>query len=146
MTRGRLGWIVAILALVALVTPGSRAQDLRGNPFSCVVAVSTAVTITAVGGDCAAKPGFGAYITDVEFSTNAAGIAADSFPTLKYGTGTTCGTGTTIFWGAFSPAATQNVIYATLATPIRLPVNVDMCWIDSSAGSKFLVITGYYTP
>jgi len=64
---------------------------------------------------------------------------------LKYGTGTNCGTGTTIFWGAFSPAATQNVIYAQLAIPIRLGVNQDVCWIDSSAGSKFIVISGYYT-
>jgi hypothetical protein len=146
VTRGRAGWIAAILLLGALVTPGPRAQGLIGQPVSCVVPVSTATTITAVGGDCAAKPGFRLFVTDIHFSTNAAGIAADSFPTLKYGTGTTCGTGTTIFWGAFSPAATQNVIYAQLATPILLPVNVDVCWIDSSAGSKFLVLTGYVKP
>jgi hypothetical protein len=141
----RAGWIVALVLLAALLTPASRAQ-LRGDPVRCVVPVSTATTIQAVGGDCAAKPNLSLSVTDIEFSTNAAGIAADSFPTLKYGTGTTCGTGTTIFWGAFSPAATQSVIYATLATPIRLPQNVDVCWIDSTAGSKFLVITGYYTP
>lgn len=146
MTRGRVGWIAALVLGAALLQPASRAQGLRGNPVSCIVTVSTSVAITAVGGDCAAKPGFGLYVTDIEFSTNAAGVAADSFPTLKYGTGTTCGTGTTVFWGAFTPAATQGTVIAQLATPIRLPVNVDLCWIDSTAGSKFLVITGYYTP
>lgn len=146
MTRPRAGWIVALLLLAGLVGPRSHAQGLRGNPVSCIVTVSTATTIQAVGGDCAAKPGFTLYVTDILFATNAGAIAADSFPTLKYGTGTTCGTGTTVFWGALTTAATQATVIQTFATPIRLPLNVDVCWIDSTAGSKFLVITGYYTP
>jgi hypothetical protein len=31
-------------------------------------------------------------------------------------------------------------------TPIRLPPNVDVCWINSTAGSKAWVITGFYAP
>jgi hypothetical protein len=142
--RGRILAIAALL--LALVAAPASAQQLRGQPVSCVVTVSTAVTITAVGGDCAAKPGLTLWVTDIAFSTNAAGIAADSFNTLKYGTGTTCGTGTTVFWGAFTAAATQAIVVQTLANPIRLPAGVDVCWINSTAGSKFLVITGYYTP
>lgn len=139
--------MVAILLLVGLLTPPSHAQ-LRGDPFQCVVTVSTATTIQAVGGQCAAvyRPGLAMSITDISFSTNAAGIAADSFNTLKYGTGTTCGTGTTVFWGAFSAAATQATTTQKFLTPLRLPQNSDLCWINSTAGSKFLVITGYYTP
>lgn len=146
MTRGRAGWIAAILLLVALVTPASHAQPARGDAVRCVVPVSTATTIQAVGGDCAARPGYTLWVTDISFSTNAAGIAADSFNTLKYGTGTTCGTGTTVFWGAFTAAATQATATETFATPMRLPANVDVCWINSTAGSKFLVITGFATP
>lgn len=145
MTRGRLGWIVAIGLLVGLLSPPSHAQ-LRGDPIGCTVTVSTATTITAVGGACAARPGMALNVTDILFATNAGGIAADSFDTLKYGTGTTCGTGTTVFWGAMTTAATQTTVFHHFTTPIRLPQNVDVCWINSTAGSKFLVITGYYTP
>lgn len=143
--RGRAGWIVAFVFLAALVSPTPTAQ-LRGDPIRCVVTVSTATTITAVGGDCAAKPNLSLFVTDILFATNAGGIAADSFDTLKYGTGTTCGTGTTVFWGAMTTAATQTTVFHHFTTPIRLPQNVDVCWINSTAGSKFLVITGYYTP
>jgi hypothetical protein len=145
VTRARLGWIVAFVLLAASLAPPSQAQ-LRGEPIRCVVTVSTATTITAVGGACAARPGFSLFITDILFATNAGAIAADTFNTLKYGTGTTCGTGTTVFWGALTTAATQATVIQSFATPIRLPENVDVCWINSTAGSKFLVITGYHTP
>lgn len=140
----RLLW--PILVLVALWAPTSQAQQLRGEPIRCVVTVSTATTITAVGGDCTAHANASLYITDILFATNAGAIAADSFDTLKYGTGTTCGTGTTVFWGAMTTAATQQTVVQTFSTPLRLPQNVDLCWINSTAGSKFLVISGYYAP
>lgn len=146
MIRARAGWIAAFVALAALCVGPTQAQVTRGTPVSCTVTVSTATTITAVGGDCAAKPGLRLWVTDVLFATNAGAIAADSFPTLKYGTGTTCGTGTTVFWGAMTAAATQATVVQHLMTPIALPVNNDVCWISSTAGSKFIVITGYYTP
>lgn len=148
MTRLRSagGWVVAFVLLSALIGPSSQAQPQRGEPIRCTVTISTATTIQAVGGDCAAKPGLSLSITDISFSTNAGAIAADTFNTLKYGTGTTCGTGTTVFWGAMTTAATQATVFQSFTTPIRLPQNVDVCWINSTAGSKFLVITGYYTP
>jgi hypothetical protein len=145
VTRARWGGIGALVLGLALLSAPASAQ-LRGDPISCTVTVSTATTITAVGGSCAARPGFTLWVTDVLFATNAGGIAADSFNTLKYGTGTTCGTGTTVFWGAMTTAATQTTVFHHFTTPIRLPANVDVCWINSTAGSKFLVITGYYTP
>ncbi len=117
------------------------------NRFRCTVAVSTATTIQAVGGSCAAPgAGLSLYITDILFSTNAAGIAADSFNTLKYGTGGTCGTGTTVFWAAFTAAATQAAAQQSLATPIKIPANNEICWINTTAGSKFLVISGFIAP
>lgn len=137
--------MLAFILLSTLIGSPSHAQ-MRGDPIRCVVTVSTATTITAVGGDCAAKPNLSLFVTDILFATNAGGIAADSFNTLKYGTGTTCGTGTTIFWGAMTTAATQATVFHHFMTPLRLPQNVDVCWINSTAGSKFLVISGYYTP
>lgn len=146
MTRERGGWILAGLLLLASIGPPSHAQQLRGLPVSCTVAISTATAQTAVGGDCAAKPGLTLWITDINFSTNAAGIASGSFNSLVYGTGSACATGTVLFWAAMTPAATQATVIQSFATPMRLPANVDLCWINSSAGTKFAVITGYYTP
>lgn len=138
-----------VLALLAVGAIGNwqapvGAQGPRGEPIRCVVTVSTATTITAVGGDCAAKVGLALNVTDITFSASATGIAADAFPTLKYGTGTACGTGTAIFWGQLSAGAL--VVPDHFLTPIKLPANVDVCWISSTAGSKFIVISGYYTP
>lgn len=116
----------------------------RGTDIRCTVEVSTATTIQAVGGSCAAPgAGLSIYVTDIQFSSNAQGIAADAFPTLKYGTGGTCGTGTAIFWLAMLPAATQTHAVAHFVTPIKIPANNEICWINSTAGSKALVITGY---
>jgi hypothetical protein len=142
----RAGWIVALVLLAGMVGPSPRAQVMRGDPISCTVPVSTATTLQAVGGSCAARPGLRLWVTDINFSSSASGIAADSFPTLKYGTGTTCGTGTTVFWGAFTAAAVQQAVVQPFTTPYALPTGVDVCWINSTAGSKFIVITGYYTP
>lgn len=139
MRRAGLG----LLALVCLVLTVPVRAQIRFEPIRCVVTVSTATTIQAVGGDCAAKVGQALFITDILSMTNASGIAADSYNTLKYGTGTTCGTGTTVIWFAMTPAATQTTVFDNSTYPIRLPQNVDLCWINSTAGSKGWVIKGY---
>jgi hypothetical protein len=119
----------------------------RTDGIRCTVTVSTATTIQAVGGSCAA-PGVGLsiYVTDILFATNAGAIAADSFNTLKYGTGGTCGTGTNVFWGAMNTAAAQTTTIQSFETPIKIPANNEICWINSTAGSKFLVISGFIAP
>lgn len=142
--------VVAVLTNAAALwfLPPAHAQgDLPGSPIRCVVTVSTATTLQAVGGNCLAPgPQQSIYITDILFATNAAGIAADSFNTLKSGTGGTCGTGTAVIWGAFTTAATQATVVENLKTPIRVAANNEICWINSTAGSKFLVINGYVGP
>lgn len=138
-------YLRALAVLAVFSASPVLAQTVPGEPFSCVVTVSTATTITAVGGACAAQQGRVLNITDILFSANAGAIAADTFNTLKYGTGTACGTGTTVFWGAMATAATQQTVIQSFRTPIKLPSNVDVCWINSTAGSKFIVITGYVT-
>lgn len=116
------------------------------NRIRCTVTVSTATTITAVGGSCAA-PGanLSLYITGVHASSSAAaGTAADSMPTLKYGTGGTCGTGTTVWWLSLQAANTTTI--EPFATPIKIPANNEICWIMSTAGTKAWVITGFIAP
>ena len=116
------------------------------NRIHCVVVVSTAITVQAVGGSCA-TPGAGnsIYVTDIAFGTSAAaGVAADSFPTLKYGTGGTCSAGTTVVWQALTAANTT--VQQSYHTPIKVPANNELCWIMTTAGSKVVEITGYIAP
>lgn len=115
------------------------------NRIHCVVAVSTATTLTAVGSSCAAPgAGLSIYVTDVYFSASASGIAADAFPTLKYGTGGTCGSGTAVFWQHLSASAVNAV--DNRSTPIKIPANNEICWITSTAGSKAIQISGFIAP
>lgn len=121
------------------------ARSDHPNAIRCTVTTSTATTIQAVGGSCAAPgAGLSIYVTDINFSASATGIAADAFPTLKYGTGGTCGTGTTVFWGVLSAAAVTFQDNRTI--PIKIPANNEVCWISTTAGSKFLVIGGFIAP
>lgn len=116
------------------------------NRIGCYVAVSTATTIQAVGGSCA-TPGAGLsiYITDISFSTSAAaGTTADSFPTLKSGTGGTCGTATAVVWGALTTA--NSTVVANLSQPIKLAAAHELCWIMTTAGSKVVRVNGFIAP
>ena len=133
------------LLLLALLLPCSLLAQTRGEPFRCTVTVSTATTLTAVGGSCAGEAGLSMYITDITVgSTVISSTAADAMPTLKYGTGSTCGTGTTVFWLGQLLAFTT--ITDNRTTPIRIPPGNDMCWIHSASGTKHWVISGYKAP
>lgn len=135
--------------LSAFVLCGSvaSAQSVPGELVNCRVPVSTATTIQAVGGPCAANPnGLALYITDITFSSDAGAIAADAYNTIKYGTGTACGTGTVTIWSAMTVVASQGSTIQSFRSPLRVPPGNDLCWINSTAGSKSLVITGYRAP
>lgn len=145
----RLGRVLFAALLVVGLASSARAQTITSAPrstFSCFVAASTATTITAFGGSCVAPgAGLSLYLTDVVFSSStAAGTAADSFPTIKTGTGGTCGTGTTVKWAALNVANTA--IVSTFTTPIKMPANSELCWIDSTAGTRTILVNGYIGP
>lgn len=113
----------------------------------CKATASTATTLTAFGGSCAA-PGasLSLYITDITSSTNAAGIAADSYNTVKFGTGGTCGTGTTVLYAAMTAAAAQATVSDHFTTPLKVTANNELCWINSTAGTKDFTISGFIAP
>lgn len=140
---------LALAALLALAASSAGAQTIVSTPrstFSCFVAASTAVTITAFGGSCVAPgAGLSLYLTDVLFaSSSAAGTAADSFPTIKTGTGGTCGTGTAVRWAALNAANTA--VIQQFTTPIKMPANSEICWIDTTAGTRTVTVSGYIAP
>lgn len=130
----------------ALTASGTALNVAVPAGIRCYVPVSTATTIQAVGGSCVAPAaGNSIYITDIAFGTSAAaGTAADSFPTLKSGTGGTCGSATDVVWGALTTA--NSTVVENLTRPIKLTAVHELCWIMSTAGSKTLVITGFVAP
>jgi hypothetical protein len=136
------------LFLVLCLIIGLSVGQAAAQNFRCTVTVSTATTITAVGGDCAGEVGLSHFITSIQASSSAAAVTdADTMLTLKYGTGTNCGTGTTVFWLALHEAnTTVNSSPGLEHTPIRIPPENDICWINSTAGTKAWVITGYSAP
>jgi hypothetical protein len=133
-------YLIVLIALCGMCSAQTTVNG-RKDGFNCVVAVSTATTLTSA---CTAIAGNRAmYVTDIQFGTSAAaGTAADSFPTLKYGTGTTCGTGTTVFWQSLTTA--NSTVVTDLSTPIKIPKGNDICFIMSTAGSKTIQIQGFY--
>lgn len=112
----------------------------------CQVSNSNAVILTAFGGSCVAPgAGLSIYITDIAASaTVIATTTADQFLELKYGTGGTCGTGTNVVWSAYN-LAFQGVV-SDLTTPIKIPANNELCWMDAAAGNKSFVVTGFIAP
>ena len=129
--------ISGLVLCIALLLTAQTTVNGRKDGTNTVVAVSTATTVQALQSSIATNRAI--YITDIEFGSSAAsGTAADSFPTLKYGTGTTCGTGTVVFWQALTAANTTQV--ANYSTPVKIPKGNDICWIMTTAGSKTIQI------
>lgn len=146
---------VALGIVLAASFLGAQSYDGYGDMFvradhpnriRCTQTISTATTLTVMPGCGAPGAGLSIYITDITFSSNVGAIAADTFNTLKYGTGGACGTGTTVFWGRMTPATTQASTDDHYTTPIKIPANNEVCWINSTAGSKFVVISGFIAP
>jgi hypothetical protein len=136
-----------LLVLLMLILPSvAAAQAVTPHErqiISCYVSASTATSLTAVGGSCAA-PGAAVrlYITDVIFGASAvSSTAADSAFTLKYGTGGTCGSGTTSIAGA--PSLANTTVSIHFQAPLILPKNNELCWIHSVAGTKWAIINGF---
>lgn len=146
MKRGILVLALALLIAIPIAwmdtTTHAQIGD-NGRPFRCTVEVSTATAVTAVGGDCAAQAdGRSIWITDIAASSSAAaGTAADSMNTLKFGSGSNCGTGTTVVWAPLYVA--NSTVVGDFTTPIIIPAGKDLCWINSTAGTKTWLISGY---
>ena len=127
------------LAHAQAVSPEKR--NLLNGGLGCFTFVSTSTTLLELTG-CAATAGSTIYITDVIFASSViSATAADSQMTLKYGTGTNCGTGTVVVWVASNLAFTT--VNTPLQSPIRIPKGNALCWIHSPAGTKSVQVLGY---
>jgi hypothetical protein len=119
-----------------------------GGPisWSCGLnAIGTTLT------QCQAAPGAGLslYITDVvnQSQTSTAGLM-----TLRFGTGTNCGTGTgNLFFNSASalmasPANTAAVNHFHLTTPIKVTANNAVCVLGVATNTTNITITGFTAP
>lgn len=113
------------------------------NRVRCTIN-STAVTSTVVTGCAAPGASLSIYITDISFYNTIAGAAANPF-TLQFGTGGTCGTGTTIFWQSWNGAALSGV-EVHLTTPLRITANNEVCFLQVGAGTRLVNLAGFIAP
>jgi hypothetical protein len=126
-----------------LLNPEGRQAVVLDHPrwFQCAMtSTATAATvITTCSGAVAtlAAPGAGLrfYITDFSYSSSIISTTAN-FMTLRYGTGGTCGTGTTSLWvGSNAPAFSPRE--PTLGPNGRKAgVNAEVCFIHPGAGTR----------
>jgi hypothetical protein len=112
------------------------------NRFSCTL-TTTATTSTVITGCTAAGAGLSRYITDISYSSSVISTTANKF-VLQYGTGASCGTGTTVVHRAMTLAFTWGVW--PMQTPLKLAANTDLCILHAAAGTKDVTIQGYIAP
>jgi len=106
--------------------------------------LSTATTLTEI--KAAPGAGLSLYITDISVYNSALSTAtADAHPTLKFGTGANCATGTTTFWRMMN-GVTFTGSEQTFLTPIKLTANNALCFITSVAGTRVWNISGFTAP
>lgn len=149
-----MGGFRAATTTPTAVTSGAAAfatGDVYGVPYTrqdhparinCVI-TSTATTSTLVTGCGAPGAGLSIYVTDITYSSSIVS-STTNVPTLQYGTGGACGTGTTVFWRGFMAAFTTIVV--DLSTPIKIPNNNEVCFLHAGAGTRQVSVTGFIAP
>ncbi len=128
-----------------LTTDAYGAQFVRqdsNNRILCRL-TTTATTSTAITGCAAPGAGLSIYITDINIMGGVAN-AATAAASIQYGTGGTCGTGTTVVFDC-QHAATSGCT-ANLSTPIKAAANSEVCLLDAAVGTKFAAISGFIAP
>lgn len=117
------------------------------NPWSCVVAISSATTV-----QCEAAPssGFRAYVTGIVVATTTAGTGSSI--QVEYGTKTTnpCDTGTTALSAKFPNTTTTGQSVATWSDPVGglVPAAANaICVVQSGGtGTSTVQLTGFIAP
>lgn len=145
-----VGWFLPEIVLRAQSTWNDTRHEvtLRNDPqsFSCNVfnASGTGLTVFAQATCTAAgiAAGKAMYITDIVASASVVSTTtADQQLELKYGTGSNCGTGTTMVFNYFNAATAGPTVHFTV--PIPIPTGNDLCWMHAATGNKSFVVNGY---
>jgi bacterioferritin-associated ferredoxin len=105
--------------------------------------ISTATTLTEA--KAATATGVSYYITDINvYGVVASTATADQQINLYYGTGTNCGTGTTLAYSCIQGATAGCTV--NLVTPIKIPAAKALCFISAATGTKAINLSGYTAP
>lgn len=118
-------------------------SERHPNAIRCTI-TSTATTSTVVTGCSAPGAGLSIYLTSINWSTSIISTTAN-FMRLQYGTGGTCGTGTTVIYDGYASAAFGNLSWS-LETPIKIAANNEVCFVHASAGTRLVNLTGFIAP
>jgi hypothetical protein len=136
ITAGQVGYAVATTERIPLV------NSTHPNRVNCRL-TTTATSSTAITGCGAPGAGKSIYITDINIMGGVA-TGATAAASIQYGTGGTCGTGTTVVFDC-QHAATAGCT-TNLTTPIKAAANSEVCILDATVGTKFVTVTGYIAP
>ena len=134
--------LILALLLPAIVhtAPGILWDNSRSTWFYCTMS-STAVVLTEITGCGVLTTGQTRYITSIQVSSSINSTTVN-FLTLQFGTGATCGTGTTTFWqGQTGQGSTNNPL--TFETPIKTAANAALCFVNPGVGTRYINIQGY---
>jgi len=138
------GALCLVLALIGADSKPSTAivNDFPQNRFSCSF-TTTATASTVVTGCAAPGAGLSRYITNIQIGGGVA-VGATAPAIAQYGTGSSCGTGTTVVYRCYHAATAQ--CDTALLVPIKLGANSDLCILDAATGTKSINVTGYIAP
>lgn len=151
MTKIRMAWLLGLAAAwpaLLLLTVSREAlhaqatqvyNDAKVTPFTCRI---TAQTTTK---ECKAlTAGMKAYVTDVVFTNNFAGVQNLKLVT---GTGSDCGTGTADLTHAIGYAAAGNFNMGPWNTPLQpAAAGLAICVSPSAAQSYSATVGGFVGP
>jgi len=139
--------LVASFVLVLSAPSVTATQGQSGTRVVCTVVNNSGTSLTAfTGTGCVGRDAQTALlITSITASASViATTTTDQQLTLKYGTGSACGTSTTTAWSAYNLAFAP--LHATFNEPLRIPGGNDLCWIHAATGSKTFIVVGYLAP
>jgi hypothetical protein len=141
----RIAPIVALFASLVLAAGPAIAAPNRPPANTRVMCrlTTSATTSTAITGCTAPGAGLSLYITDISVYGDVA-VTATAAASVQYGTGGTCGAGTTVVYSCQHTATAG--CEAHLVTPIKAVANNEVCVLDASVGTKFISIVGYIAP
>lgn len=113
------------------------------NAILCYIS-STATTSTVVTGCSAPGAGLSIYITAV-YTASSIATTTTNFTRIQYGTGGTCGTGTTGIFDEYAAAAFGSA-GLTFGTAVKIPANNEVCFVNPGVGTRVVTITGFIAP
>lgn len=112
------------------------------NRVACAL-TTTATGSTAITGCAAPGAGLSIYITDISIYGGVA-VGATAAATIQWGTGGSCGSGTTVTY--YCQHGATDGCEAHFTTPRKAAANSEICILDATVGTKFVTISGHVAP